>query len=227
MFLGEWFEGFNEFHLSRDPHTGQHRILVWDYHRGDYYLTRHQAVKLFTQAAKVLTRYYNPDTFEQIFSWHHAAGDFVLNRDGTRMRVRLISARQYRKLFEVPEGAESDAALVLKALLIFFLQLSIRMRLDRLDGTGPVAWIGREALTGTLKGFFEALERKPMPQMPEASLSDGFQAYLKMFPEEDLLGLLKDISVAYAPGSPDLPTVTAHLAEHAAELYGLIHGAGR
>ena len=78
MFLAEWFEGFNEFHLSLDPSDGIYKIAVWDNNHGNFFLTNPQTMHLYRQAAKILTYYYNIETFEQIFSWHHAAGDFVL-----------------------------------------------------------------------------------------------------------------------------------------------------
>jgi len=223
LFLGEWFEGFNEFHLSYDPETGQNRMVVWDYKRGDFFLTSAQAVNLFSQAAKILTFYYNPETFEQIFSWHHAAGDFVLKLGEDRINVRLITARQYLKLFKHSEGGKKKATFALKALLIFFLQLSIRMRLDRLDGTGPVVWLGQEALIGTVKGFFEALAQKPPLQTLPVPISDGFKATLYILTEKELLGLLSDIAATYSPVSPDVQTVKTHLAQHAADLYRTIH----
>ena len=30
MFLGHWFEGYNEFHVSRDPSDTRNKIQVWD-----------------------------------------------------------------------------------------------------------------------------------------------------------------------------------------------------
>jgi len=223
MFLGEWFEGFNEFHLSCDPETGQNRIVAWDYKRGDFFLSSAQAINLFRQAAKILTFYYNPETFEQIFSWHHAAGDFVLKQEKDRMNVRLITARQYLKLFKDSKAAKKKATFALKALLIFFLQLSIRMRLDRRDGTGPVVWLGQEALIGTVSGFFEALAQKPPLAKLPVPITDGFKAALYSLTEKELLGLLSDIAATYSPASPDIPTVQAHLAQHAADLYRTIH----
>ena len=223
MFLGEWFEGFNEFHLSCDPETGQNRVVVWDYKGGDFFLSSAHAINLFRQAAKILTFYYNPETFEQIFSWHHAAGDFVLKQEKDRMTVRLITARQYLKLFKASKAAKKKATFALKALLIFFLQLSIRMRLDRRDGTGPVVWLGQEALMGTVIGFFEALAQKPpLPKLP-VPITDGFKATLSILTEKELLGLLSDIAATYSPASPDIQTIKAHLAQHAADLYQVIH----
>ena len=223
MFLGEWFEGFNEFHLSYDPETGQNRIVAWDYKGGDFFLSSAQAIDLFRQAAKILTFYYNPETFEQIFSWHHAAGDFVLKQEKDRMTVRLVTVRQYLKLFKDSKGVENKATFALKALLVFFLQLSIRMRLDRRDGTGPVVWLGQEALTGTVSGFFEALAQKPpLPKLP-VPITDGFKATLYILTEKELLGLLSDIAATYSPASPDIQTIKAHLERHAADLYREIH----
>jgi len=78
MFLGEWFEGFNEFHISRDPADGKNKIVVWDNQQSNFFLSADQIMELYRQATMILTSYYNIETFEQIFSWHHAAGDFVL-----------------------------------------------------------------------------------------------------------------------------------------------------
>lgn len=226
MFLGEWFEGFNEFHLSCEPATGRNRIVVWDYNRGDFFLSSSQTVDLFRQAANILTFYYNLETFEQIFSWHHAAGDFVLKVEKDQMAVRLITARQYLKLLKPSKPAEKKATFVLKALLIFFLHLSIRMRLDRLDGTGPVVWLGPEALIGTVKGFFEALAHKPPPETLPLPVIDAFNAILQNFTKKEFLGLLSDIVATYSPASPDIQTIKAHLSRHAADLYQAIHTGG-
>ena len=223
MFLGEWFEGYNEFHLSCEPETGQNRIVVWDYNRGDFFLSSAQTIDLFRQAAKILTFYYNLETFEQIFSWHHAAGDFVLKLEKDQVNVRLITARQYLKLFKHPKEVEKKASFALKALLIFFLHLSIRMHLDRLDGTGPVVWLDQEALIGTVKGFFEALVQKTPLQILPVPIKDGFRAYLYILTEKELLGLLSDIAATYSMASPDTPTIKAHLEQHAADLYRVIH----
>lgn len=226
LFLGEWFDGYHEFHLSQDPKNGENRIFVWDYGKGDYFISSAQAVELFRQAAFILTFYYNPQTFEQIFSWHHAAGDFVVKLQEGRMNVRLVAARQYLKLFRHSEGAAIKATFALKALLIFFLQLSIRMRLDRLDGTGSVVWLGREALTGTLKGVFDALALKPPLKGLPVPLIDGFRAYLYTLTEKDLRGLLDDIAATYSPASPDIHIIKTNLGRHAAELYQAIHSDG-
>ena len=68
MFLGEWFEGFDEFHISFDPADEQHKIVVWDHEHGNYFLSTDQTEDIYRQAARILTGYYNVETFEQISS---------------------------------------------------------------------------------------------------------------------------------------------------------------
>ncbi|OEU62805.1 MAG: hypothetical protein BA867_13325, partial [Desulfobacterales bacterium S5133MH16] len=139
MFLGEWFQGYNEFHISLDPADEKYKIVVWDHEHGNYFLTTDQVTNLYKQAAMILTCYYNVETFDQILFWHHAAGDFVLKCQNNRIDLKLITVRQYRPLSENNIGSENknpDAELILEALLVFFLNLTIKMRLDRLDGVG-------------------------------------------------------------------------------------------
>ncbi len=135
IFLGDWFQGYNEFHISLDPSDEKYKIVVWDYVNGNYFLTTDQATNLYQQASRILTCYYNVETFEQISSWHHAAGDFVLKCRNDKIDVKLITVRQYRPMFE-NNGINKDpnAELILEALLVFFLNLTIKMRLDRLEG---------------------------------------------------------------------------------------------
>ena len=157
MFLGQWLEGYNEFHLSRDPSDKKTKILVWDDSRSRFYLSKAQSADLYRQAARILTYYYNVETFEQISSWHHGAGDFVVNIDHADLDIKLISVRGYAPLFanlSHPKNGEKDVELILQALLIFFLNLSVRMRLDRHDGVGDIVWADRLAVQSTLDGFF-------------------------------------------------------------------------
>lgn len=100
MFLGEWFKGFNEFHLSRDKSDDKIRLIVWDPVQDNFFLTPDQAKELYSQAAKILTYYYNMESFEQISLWHHAAGDFVVNLKGGKVDLRLVTVRKYASMFE-------------------------------------------------------------------------------------------------------------------------------
>ena len=136
MFLGEWFDGYHEFHLAPDPADHTLKIVVWDETTGRFFLTAEQTKTLYAQAAKILTCYYNLVSFEQILAWHHAAGDFVVNLAGDRLNLRLITIRRYSPIFANKQQASSvsgDPGRILHALLVFFLNLSIHTRLDRLD----------------------------------------------------------------------------------------------
>jgi hypothetical protein len=194
MFLGEWFQGYKEFHISLDPADEKHKIVVWDHEHGNYFLTDDQATNLYRQAARILTCYYNVNTFEHIFSWHHAAGDFVLKCQNNRIDLKLITVRQYRPLFENDSGNENpDVELILEALLVFFLNLTIKMRLDRLDGVGKIV-----------------------------PLVYCFRNHLLSCSRAELLDLNRSIVQVYHSRAPEVPVIKQHLTQHVEDLYHAI-----
>ena len=225
MFLGEWFEGFNEFHMSLDPDDKKYKIIVWDHVHGNFFLTPHQTMDLYRQAAKILTHYYNVLTFEQIFSWHHAAGDFVLKCQENDIELKLVTVRQYRSMYEdtiVSESIELDSELILEALLVFFLNMAIKMRIDRLDGVGEIVWSDDAALKGILKGFFEALALKPMISVFSESLDDCFRQHLLSCCRADFFDLNHAIVHTYPSQAPEVPVIRQHLEKHIEGLYNSI-----
>jgi len=225
MFLGEWFEGFNEFHISIDPSDAKYKMVVWDHEHGNFFLTNHQTMHLYRQAAKILTCYYNIETFEQIFSWHHAAGDFVLKCHNEDIEVRLVTVRQYRSMFEQNihhELEAPDAEMILEALLVFFLNMAIKMRIDRLDGVGEIVWSDDVALKGILKGFFEALALKPEIGVFAKSLDDCFRQHLLACSPADFLDLNHAIAYTYPSQAPEVPVIRQHLEKHVEGLYNCI-----
>ncbi|MBW1752058.1 MAG: hypothetical protein JRJ46_02930 [Deltaproteobacteria bacterium] len=222
MFLGEWLEGYNEFHISRDPSDDKLKIVVWDPKVGNYFLTTRQMMELYRQAAMVLTGYYNVETFEHIFSWHHAAGDFVVKCQNDKVDVKLVSVRQYGPMFAGSNGPapqSPDAVIVLEALLVFFLKLAMRMRLDRLDGTGEIVWSDKVAVKQSLKGFLDALALKSPGSLMAEPLVDCFQQHLASYTRSELLALNRALVAKYHPRSPDLAVIKQHLAQHVDDLY--------
>ncbi len=220
MFLGEWFSGYHEFHLTRSTPSGELGLVLWDPESGRRFLGREQCAKLYCRAARILTHYFNPSSFECIGGWHHAAGDFVVRLSASGMDVRLVTVREYRSLFRSRHdagGADPDIRTLLEALLLFLLQVSIRMRLDRLDGVGQIAWSGPEAVKGTLAGVREALVDKPAPAgLP---LDVLFSRYLASCTEEDLLDMCRGLAAkTFNADAPELPLVMSRLPEHAADL---------
>ena len=225
MFLGEWFQGFNEFHISLDPADEQHKIVVWDHEHGNYFLSTDQTEDLYRQAARILTGYYNVETSEQISSWHHAAGDFVLRCQNREIDVKLITVRQYAPMFEIDPGIghkDPDAEWTLESLLVFFLNLVIKMRIDRLDGVGEIVWSDDIAVKGVLKGFFEGLVSKPPIRSFPESLAEGFRQHLSVCTHEDLLDLNSAMVQAYHPMAPEVPVIRQNLMQHVEDLYRAI-----
>ncbi len=222
MFLGEWFEGFNEFHISLDPDDQKYKIMVWDHENRNFFLTPHQTMELYRQAAKILTYYYNVETFEQIFSWHHAAGDFVLKCQKENIELKLVTVRQYRSMFEnniASEYMDSDAELIIEALLVFFLNMAIKIRIDRLNGVGEIVWSDDVALQGILKGFFEALALKPEISVFTEPLSDCFRQQLLSCSRADFFDLNHAIVHTYPSQAPEIPVIRKHLEKHIKDLY--------
>lgn len=209
MFSGQWFDGYHEFHLSENS-DGNMGLVVWDTDKGNYFLSEDQTLSLYRQAAKILTLYYNPDTFEQIFPWHHAAGDFVVKCDDAhQIDVKLITVRQY---ISPMECEENDTEAVMGGLLAFLINLSVRMRLDRADGVGDIVWADDVALTGTVQGFSDALKLKP--SYPEKA----FRNYLESWSKEDVSEMAEAIIGSYHPQSPEIPVIRQHLPPHIALL---------
>jgi hypothetical protein len=225
MFLGHWFEGYNEFHVSRDPSDKKNKILVWDDIHDRFYLSLEQSADLYRQAAGILTYYYNVESFEQISPWHHGAGDFVVKIDTADLDMKLISVRGYAPFFTNLthlENGEKDVELILQALLIFFLNLSIRMRLDRYDGVGDIIWADQPAVQSTLAGFFDGLALKPsVASMPD-SIERCFRYYLSVCTKENLYDLSKAVVKRFNRRAPEVRVVKQHLKEHVEELSRVI-----
>jgi len=222
MFLGDWFEGYHEFHLSRDTSDNQFKIRVWDDENGRFFLNSEQTTTLYTQAAKIMTYYYNVQTFEHISAWHHAAGDFVVKLDQGGLDVKLISVRKYTPLFQDvndQDHAVENAKLVLQALLIFFLNLSIKMRLDRIDGIGDFVWSDPWVAQTTVAGVFEGLaQKRAVPSLPD-SISLCFKTYLSICTRDDLLELSEFLVSTYNLSKPETAVIKKHLSEHVQSLY--------
>ncbi|MEW6571505.1 MAG: hypothetical protein AB1390_10075 [Nitrospirota bacterium] len=81
--LEEWFEGYHEFHVSKDE-SGKQRLKLWNFSNpgsGNIYLSSEQSFEIYKQTSKILTFYYDMKDYSQILHWHHAAGDFVVKID--------------------------------------------------------------------------------------------------------------------------------------------------
>lgn len=209
MFLADWFKGYHEFHLSIDQNDHSQKLVVWDTDKGHQYLSPSQAGQVYRLAAKIMTLHYDIKTFEQIFPWHHAAGDFIVRAQEDFLDVKLVTARQYAPMMERYEGIS-----VHEALLFFLLNLSIRMRLDRLDGVGAVAWADDDCLGATLEGFVKGLRIKQGQGMIERGFVERFIRNLCSLCKKDLSDRFHVLIDACDQAAPDIPVIRGRLAGH-------------
>jgi hypothetical protein len=209
LFLGEWLERHWEFHVSM--HDGSPGMIVWDMERGYSTVTETDAEEVYRQAAFILTYYYDLDSGEEIFPWHHAAGDFVVAGVGDSIEVRLITVRQYASRWIFRGDSHPDRA---QALLLFLANLTIRMRLDRLDGVGDVAWLGPHCASGTIRGFLDALREKAHESSMDDPTLEGFLRFLKGVSPAELAEIFQAVVESYDEEAPDLPAILENLVDH-------------
>jgi len=192
MFLGDWFNDFHEFHLTRKNELEAPGLVVWDGAASPRLLEKAQMESLYRNMAMILTACYDPVTTCQIFPWHHAAGDFVLRLEGDKAAVKLITVRNYAPLTHPASGPEEENDL-LQSLLLFFIHLSVRMRLDRLDGVSKVVWAPDSCLTPTIDGFFQGLDlTSRLSGFPE-TFPQIFKRFAGAWRTDDLLTLAGQI----------------------------------
>lgn len=223
MFSGLWFDNFFEFHISKDRKTDQNRIIVWDQVRGNKYVAAESAARIYHDVAKILTNFYNPETFEQIFSWHHAAGDFVVCIDDKEnVEVKLITVRRYAPMIDLPESGISDPLDSLHGLLLFLINISIRTRFDRLDGIGTPVWADEIAVENTVKGFFKALSQKSPLSGMDLPLADLFHEFVLRITPSDFDEAVHEVTDSYNSKSPEIRLFSSKFAAHASKLYQVL-----
>ncbi|MCK4727737.1 MAG: hypothetical protein KAT27_02340 [Desulfobacterales bacterium] len=219
MFLADWFEGYHEFHLSVDKEDGSQRLVLWDTDKGHYHLRPSHSSQIYRQAARILTLYYDVETFEQIFPWHHAAGDFIVKAAEESLDVRLVTARQYGSMMDRSEGVSAH-----EGLLFFLLNLSLRMRLDRLDGVGAVVWADDGCLDDTLQGFLEGLRVHERKGMIDTGFVEDFVKQCGSVTKGDLSERFHALIDACDQAAPDMPVIRGHLKRHISRFHSAFQG---
>jgi hypothetical protein len=219
MCLSEWFEGYHEWHFSGDEARGA-GIIIWDLGAGYRLASEKEAREIIRQASRILTLYYDTETYHQIFPWHHGAGDFVVRPYEGGIDVKLITARGYEPIVFFVEKEEIGP---LRAILFFFLYMSVKMRLDKSEGMGQTVWAEASVLDAVVEGFFQALMTKEgKGDCGFGGVEDLLKAFRSMG-EEGLRGFLcstMDICRRYDP--VDFAVIERHLDGHAGDLYGAI-----
>ena len=214
MFLGDWFEGFHEFHLTRRSDSDEPAIVVWDGAATPCLLSGTQAAGLYRNAAMILTACYDPITSSQIFPWHHAAGDFVVRVEAEGVTVRLITVRDYVPMSGCAEEPDNERSL-LDALVVFFIHLSLRMRLDRIDGVSEVAWASDRCQAPMIDGFFKGLDLTArMNGLPE-TFPDTFRQFYNHYDGKAQLAMARRVTETFFdPRTDERRLIDRHLTRH-------------
>lgn len=229
MFLGEWFEGYGEFHLSRNTPDAVQRVCVWGELDSPFFLSTEEEYLLYHHAARILTSCYNLSTTEHISCWHHASGDFIVKAEAGRMDVKLITVRHYGPLLQKDEASPDMArenSRAMDTLLLFFLGLSIRMRLDRLDGIGDFVWAEDTAVVGTWTGFLEGLTDNHFFDKSQPNPAIQFERHLSTYSISDLRNLADEFVDAVFADPDEKAVVEKHIGQHMETLCEVISRIG-
>jgi len=217
MLLSEWFEDYHEWHLSIDENDNNQKICIWDFQNGNRFASKEENFGIFRQASKILTLYYDTKDFNQIYPWHHAAGDFIVKTRDRHIDVRLTTVRGYQSIMDYfPE----ESANPMIAIVYFFLNLTIRMRLDKLDGVGETTWAGDFCVNATTEGFFDAIRIMKTEGRYPLGRAEDLLSLLKSFGEEEIRDLFHPLVDWYQQGDPvEFRVTQANLRSHVNLLY--------
>ena len=222
ILVGEWLDGYHEWHLSDDPKSGERRINLWDYKKGYRFLSSAESYELLRQAAFILTYYYNQVDFRQIYPWHHGAGDFIVNAESGAISVKLVTARQHQPLVHFKQAKEADR---LVAAIQFLLNLSLRIRLDRLDGVGEPAWMGVFAVHAAVNGFFDGLAATQAQDRLSIGPIEDFLKIMQSFETQEIYDMHESLLEIYAEeDQDDFRVIQAKLPGHAADMHEALQG---
>ena len=222
MCAAEWFEGYHEWHLTAHAEHAFRGLCIWDQAGGHRYASPRQAAELFRQAASILTLFYDTGSFRQISPWHHAAGDFVVRTGNGGVDTRLTTVRGYAPVMDF--SPRDAGAAPFTALLYFMLDTLLRMRLDKVDGVGPIVLAGQWAVDAALRGAVEAIAAMEAEGRYRLGKVADFLELLASFTVPELVRLHRPIMDRYEGGDPEESALMkAHLGAHAALLHDCIH----
>lgn len=215
MFLGQWLEGFYEFHLTQDGTGSKKNVIVWNNDQGHELLPPFQVKELLRKSTAILAYAYNPLTLEGIRGWHHAAGDFVIRPSEKSLQVRLITVRRYAPVLDI---ATPDVAAILDALLVYFIELSLRMRLDRLNGVGKATRHPLEVLPAICAGLFEGLALSAADRGLPDDFAETAMQYFALQDENQLRSILESITTRSFFPAQERTLVSQMIGPHARRL---------
>lgn len=203
--LEDWFEGYHEFHLSQNS-DGQQILQLWEFGSGYKDLKPEQTYEIYRQSSLIMTLYYNVSDYSQIYPWHHGGGDFIASVVQDEVSVRLSTARRYDPFIIFQDTANVNPSV---ALAYFFLNLTLKMRLDRLDGVGEVMWADDRCIPAIVQGFFEGLRSNADFQ----NLGFDILNIVQSFSPDEMNRIFSPLVDLYE-GTEDHPVIVENLERH-------------
>jgi len=194
-------------------------MVLWDMDQGYTFLSDRQSEQIWCKAAYILTSFYDVKTFEEIFPWHHASGDFVASLMNEELDLKLITVRQYAPRLEFSDYSPENQV---TAIIVFLANLSIRMRLDRLDGVGEIVWAPDSSVEPTVIGFMHALRRKHEDREFDERIIDVFCDTVKQLSPSELTKMFQAVVESYDSKAPDIPIINNNLVDHIFSVYKAI-----
>jgi hypothetical protein len=219
MLLGAWLEGFYEFHLTENNAAGELSVVVWDPDKGHQVLTPRQQRLLIGAAAEILTYAYHPLTFEAILDWHHAAGDFVVRPHADGIDARLITIRNYAPQV-ITDNADVEA--VLDAMVAFVVGMSLRLRLDRLEGVGRLACYPRSVIFAIWSGFRRGLHASATERGLPEDFADAVVQFFQLQGVGRLMAIAESIIEKYPADSETRDLLQGICSDHLEALWAAV-----
>ena len=216
FFLGQWFDDHKEFHVTDDK--GKRQIVIWESDGSCQHIKLNHGFEIYQEISSILTYYYNLETFEQISSWHHAAGDFIVNMEDDKLDVRMITVREYSPLTQFADRKDDKNINILPSLLLFFLTLTIKIRLDRLNGTGKTIMVDIAVLNSVVKGFLSALDEKSK-DYDYGNLREYFIEFFLQFDFEQIFEIMENVLESSSSDPREILLIKENLDAHCRQLY--------
>lgn len=215
--LVRWFDDFHEWHISGTDSRNEDIVTLWDTTKGYRRASSGEVYDIFRLSSRILTLYYDVPSFSQIRPWHHAAGDFVVQIRNGITDIRLVSARGYSPSPLFQSGTRPSASV---ALVYFLIEISLRMRIDRFDGTGSSAWAGKVGCCGAVAGFLEGIKALEANDRLAGIQVTEIISLLNSFEIKEFLDLLEPVANMISIENPeDYNLLAAHIEDHAHDLY--------
>ncbi len=215
IFLAEWFRGYHEFHVTEPKNVSTDDFILWDTENGYEKFKLPVALLLIEKVSYILSCFFDPGSFREIYPWHLAAGDFI-----ARLRpepdVKLITVRQYESRITFNKDSEKS---VTQALIFFFANLSVRSRLDRIDGTGELVWLSRQFVAPVLKGFLDALALKKLREDTGNSFVNEFIETMRRLTVQEWAGIFAETLESYNHKASDFKIIESNLVDHIFDVY--------